>query len=180
LFVRPAPSRLPPEIGFVLHFTLRTSNFSQLGLFVQYRSSRVPRPRPTRPRQEVGFVAGTTPGNEALSHAWLRPIGFVCTASPASPWRRAAGLSESAIRNRTIGFVSPESRACLIHHNSFPGKHLALSTRRRNWLCFARLAPPRAGPQIPQPTQVWLCLLTATPLLAAGHPQIGFVCTTGP
>ncbi len=66
----------------------------------------------------------------------------------------------------SIGFVSPQSRPCMIHHNSCPSRHLSLpvapgklglfvqnptsrvpraSSRpapRGNWVCFARWATP--------------------------------------
>jgi hypothetical protein len=43
--------------------------------------------------------------------------------------------------------------------------------RRPNWVCLYKTLG--IGPQMPQLAQVWLCLFTATPLLAAGHPKLG-------
>jgi hypothetical protein len=108
-------------------------------------------------------------------------IGFVWYDRPA----RAGGgtsvfNSQSAIRNRRIGFVSPPPFACPIHHNSFPIKNLPLTPRRgqlalfgqevpsvtRQWssvppkwigfVSHTRL-PQRARSRIPQLSQVWLC-----------------------
>ncbi len=61
----------PPGIGFVSHN----------------------RPRVPAGLGRIGFVAGTTPGNEALSHDWLRPIGFVCATAPHRPGVVGAGAS---------------------------------------------------------------------------------------
>jgi hypothetical protein len=55
-------------------------------------------------------------------------IGFVCTADPRSG------------RFPEIGFVSPKSRPCLIHHNSFPLQDLPLTWPRSELGLFVQPA----------------------------------------
>jgi hypothetical protein len=58
-------------------------------------------------------------------------IGFVWHDRPARAGGGASVFnSQSAIRDRRIGFVSPPSFACPIHHNSLPIKKLPLASRR--------------------------------------------------
>jgi hypothetical protein len=134
LFVRRAPSR-PGGIGFVCttgphrpEAAGRHGRPAKLGLFVQDPRHRSP-DTPGRPRLAL-FVHGDTP-----LRAWARQIGFVWTTGPPVARRprlalfRTSHFTPQTSNFFSIGFVSAKSRACPIHHNSFPGKHLTLSTR---------------------------------------------------
>jgi hypothetical protein len=106
----------------------------------------------------------------------------------AGPRRQAAGPAsrsrsvpnpKSAVRNRRIGFVSPKSRACPIHHKSLPAKHLSRSVAPGNWVCLYNCLPA-TGYRLPPFGFVSHDTLPRAP--APGYsslPKFGFVSHDG-
>jgi hypothetical protein len=92
-----------------------------------------------------------------------RPIGFVCTTDPDGGTGRHAGPG--------VGFVSPRSLACAIHHNSFPAKCLPLLSLGRNWLCLYNTPCPPS----PAPAEKLGLFRTFRPARSGLTSQIGFV-----
>jgi hypothetical protein len=102
--------------------------------------------RPCRPAtvpvgaEGIGFARSAAARRGLYSRPPLRPVpgNWVSFAHSARQGPdRPAKLASFRTSNFTpqtsdffsIGFVSSNSRACPMHHNSFPGKHLTLSTR---------------------------------------------------
>jgi hypothetical protein len=133
------------------------------------------------PRGEIGFVCTTPPRPPNPAPVWKlalfctigpRPIGFVCTTRPGRPEaagrRGGLGASLFPIRNpqsedwvRFAQFGGELGLFCTIGPAEFG---LFVQPARWDRACgqpigFAsqNCLPPRAGPQILQPAQAWLC-----------------------
>jgi hypothetical protein len=136
------PDTFQGQIGFVLHFTLHTSNFELLPIGFVWRicwAARISFPRyppmnwGLSRRAETGFVAGTTPGNEALSHD-RSPPGHRGPRAPSDPRQRdstakyakyAKGtpnrppLSRGSRISRSLSSpASSDHQLSIIHHQS--------------------------------------------------------------
>jgi len=182
------------EIGFVLHNPLlgtpipRSAQRRELGLFVQLA------PASSRPRLRnlVCFALHT-------SHLRLQTspeLGLFVQPARAGPRRQAAaGVPPNWVclyKTLDIGPQMPEVARVWLCFARFalPGASISRSayssmgvspmiwihgqdTRATwpNWVCLYKTF--ETGPQIPQSAQVWLCLFTATCLLATGHAKLG-------